>query len=115
MNRSFSLPTLCTLLLLGLLAGCSHGAADDDDAAAPPGQVAVTTVMPMQQTFHDTVEAWGNAIGDPQRARTISLAHGGQVTVVNVAAGQTVKRGQPLLLVTPDPAARRGRLGLARN
>jgi RND family efflux transporter MFP subunit len=100
------LPKLCALLLLGLLAGCGHGAADDEDAAAPPGQVAVTAVMPKQQTFHDTVDAWGSATGDPQHARTISLAHGGQVIAVNVAAGQTVKRGQPLLTVTPDPAAR---------
>jgi RND family efflux transporter MFP subunit len=106
MNRSTLLPNLCALLLAGLLAGCSHGAADDEDAAAPPGQVAVTTVTPVQQTFHDTVEAWGSATGDPQHARTISLAHGGQVITVSVAAGQTVKRGQPLLTVTPDPAAR---------
>jgi RND family efflux transporter MFP subunit len=106
MNRSTLLPNLCALLLAGLLAGCSHGAADDEDAAAPPGQVAVTTVTPVQQTFHDTVEAWGSATGDPQHARTISLAHGGQVIAVSVAAGQTVKRGQPLLTVTPDPAAR---------
>ena len=45
MNRSIPLPKLCALLLVGVLAGCSHGAADDDDAAAPPGQVAVTTVL----------------------------------------------------------------------
>jgi len=106
MNRSTLLPNLCALLLVGLLAGCSHGAADDEDAAAPPGQVAVTTATPVQQTFHDTVEAWGSATGDPQHARSISLAHGGQVIAMNVAAGQTVKRGQPLLTVTPDPAAR---------
>ncbi|OOG59312.1 efflux RND transporter periplasmic adaptor subunit [Rhodanobacter sp. C03] len=106
MNRTVPLPNLCALLLVGLLAGCSHGAASDDDAAAPAGQVAVTTATPVQQTFHDTVEAWGSATGDPQHARTISLAHGGQVIAVNVAAGQTVRRGQPLLTVTPDPAAR---------
>ena len=106
MNRFSHVSNLCALLLLGLLAGCSHGAADDDDAAAPPGQVAVTTATPVQQTFHDTVEAWGSAIGDPQHARTISLAHGGQVVAVNVAAGQTVTRGQLLLRVAPDPAAR---------
>lgn len=106
MSRSFPFPKLCVLCLLGLLAGCSHGAADDDDAAAPPGQVAVTTAMPVQQAFHDTVEAWGNAINDPQHTRMISLAHGGQVAALNVAAGQTVRRGQSLLAVTPDPAAR---------
>lgn len=106
MNRPTLLPNLCALLLATLLAGCSHGAADDEDAAAPPGQVAVTTATPVRQTFHDTVEAWGSATGDPQHARSISLAHGGQVIAVKVAAGQTVKRGQPLLTVAPDPAAR---------
>jgi RND family efflux transporter MFP subunit len=106
MNRSALLPNLSALLLIALLAGCGHGAADDEDAAAPPGEVAVTTVTPVQQTFHDTVEAWGSATGDPQHARAISLAHGGQVLAMSVAAGQTVKRGQPLLTVAPDPAAR---------
>ena len=99
------LPGLLALLLCGLLAACSHAAPDDDEAATPAGQVAVTTAAARQQTFHDTVEAWGSATGDPQRARSISLAHGGQVTALRVAAGQTVKHGQPLLTITPDPAA----------
>jgi RND family efflux transporter MFP subunit len=109
MSHPFSLPRVCALLLLGVLAGCGHtapDAEDAEDAAAPAGTVAVTTAMPRQQTFHDTVEAWGSAVGDPRRARAISLAHAGQVMAVNVAAGQTVKRGQPLLTITPDAAAR---------
>ena len=101
MNRSLLLPLLCLLL-----AACSHGAADDEEAAATKGQVAVTTATPVQQTFHDTVEAWGSAAGDPQHARAISLAHGGQVVTLSVAAGQSVRRGQPLLTIAPDPAAR---------
>lgn len=106
MNRSVCLPHLCALLLIALLAGCSQGAPDEADAAAPPGKIAVTTMKPAQQTFHDTVEAWGNAVGDPHHARAISLAHGGQIVAVRVAAGQTVTRGQPLLTITPDPATR---------
>lgn len=102
MNRSLLLPLLCLLL-----AACSHGAADDEEeAAAMQGQVAVTTATPVQQTFHDMVEAWGVAVGDPQHARAISLAHGGQVVALHVAAGQSVRRGQPLLTIAPDPAAR---------
>lgn len=104
MMRFLILTGLCALLWCGLLAGCSR-ATPDDEAAAPAGQVAVTTAPAVQQTFHDTVEAWGSAAGDPRHARSISLAHGGQVTALQVAAGQTVKRGQPLLTITPDPAA----------
>jgi RND family efflux transporter MFP subunit len=109
MNRRVFLPScLCVLLLSGLLLGCGHGAPDDDDEATADaaGQVAVTTAAPVQQTFHDSIEAWGIAAGDPQHARAISLAHGGQVTALRVSAGQTVKRGQPLLTITPEPAAR---------
>jgi len=106
MNRRYPLPCLCTLLLIGLLAGCSHGASDDDETAAPAGQVAVTTATPVLRTFHDTIHAWGSAMGDPHRARTIGLAHAGQVVALQIAAGQTVKRGQPLLTVAPDPLAR---------
>lgn len=105
MNRSLIPPALCALLLSGLLLGCGKAAPDEDEAATPAGQVDVTTAAPAKQTFHDNIEAWGSAAGDPQHARSISLGHGGQVTALQVAAGQTVKRGQPLLTITPDPTA----------
>lgn len=101
MNRSSLLPLLCLWLV-----ACSHGAAGDEEAAVVKSQVAVTTAMPLQQTFHDTVEAWGSAAADPQQARAISLGHGGQVMALAVAAGQRVQRGQPLLTIAPDPAVR---------
>jgi RND family efflux transporter MFP subunit len=62
--------------------------------------------LPVSQSFHDTIQAWGTAIGDPHRASVISLGHGGQVIGLDVAAGQAVKRGQSLLRIAPDPAAR---------
>ncbi|WEN16524.1 efflux RND transporter periplasmic adaptor subunit [Rhodanobacter sp. AS-Z3] len=103
MNRS-DLPRAAWVLVLScLLFGCHQP--DEDEAAVPAGQVAVTTASVRQQLFHDTVEAWGSAVGDPQHARSISLAHAGQVTALEVTAGQTVTRGQPLLTITPDPAA----------
>lgn len=105
MMRPLIPTSLSALLLCGLLAACSHATSDADEAAAPAGQVAVTTATAVRQTFHDTIEAWGSAAGDPQHARSISLGHGGQVTALQVAAGQPVKRGQPLLTITPDPAA----------
>jgi RND family efflux transporter MFP subunit len=101
MKRFLLLPMLCLLV-----AACGHGAADDEEAAVAKGQVAVTVAKPIQRVFHDTVAAWGSAAGDPQRARAISLAHGGLVAALDVAAGQTVRQGQPLLTITPDPAAR---------
>lgn len=97
---------LAVLLTVGLFAACRGAQAPDEERAAAHGKVAVTTVMPLQQTFHDTVEAWGSAVGDPHRARAISLAHGGQVVALKVAAGQTVKSGQALLVIAPEPAAR---------
>ncbi|MEO7065926.1 MAG: efflux RND transporter periplasmic adaptor subunit [Rhodanobacter sp.] len=101
MMRSIILPSLCTAALCGLLVACSPA----DKATAAAGQIAVSTTAAVQQTFHTTIEAWGSAVGDPQHARSISLAHGGQITALQVAAGQTVKRGQPLLTITPDPGA----------
>lgn len=107
MTRLRFLSTCAAALAFGLLAGChgSGGDADDDNAAAPADQsVAVTTVAPRQQTFHDTVQAWGSA--DPLYPITVNLAHAGQVIDLNVAPGQALKRGERMLTVRPDPAAR---------
>ncbi|RDS86867.1 efflux RND transporter periplasmic adaptor subunit [Dyella psychrodurans] len=92
--------------MLALLAGCGGGAADDGADADVSGQVLVTTTVPVSRTFNDTIQAWGNAAGDPHRATNISLGHGGLVTALDAAAGQSVHRGQALLHVAPDPAAR---------
>lgn len=105
MNRSLVTRAI-SMALLALLAGCSDGAADDDGKPDVNGQVLIGTVLPVSQTFHDTVQAWGAAVGDPHRASVISLGHGGQVTAADVVAGQVVKRGQVLLRIAPDPAAR---------
>ncbi|OZB59619.1 MAG: efflux transporter periplasmic adaptor subunit [Lysobacterales bacterium 14-68-21] len=97
------------LLLAALLGACnaSPGGDDDDDAApSVKGVVAVQTVTPVRAAFHATVEAWGRAVADPARSRTLSLGHGGQVEALDVAPGQRVKRGQALLAIAPDPAAR---------
>lgn len=96
------------LLLTALLAACGGGSGGDDDDSAPSekGVVAVQTVAPTRATFHATVEAWGRAVADPARRRTLSLGHGGQVETLAVAPGQHVKRGQTLLTIAPDPAAR---------
>ena len=97
--------TLVALALLGLLAGCGGGSGTPE-ATDNSNTVTVTTVMPHKQTFHDTIEAIGTAMGDPHRARALSLAYGGQIVDVTVIAGQSVKRGQPLLTISADPATR---------
>jgi RND family efflux transporter MFP subunit len=106
MKPTRPIPLLGALLALGLLAGCHGGEqADDDDAAAPADQAAViTTVAPRQQTFHDTVQAWGSA--DPLYPIAINLPHAGQVVDLAVSPGQAVKRGERMLTVEPDPATR---------
>jgi len=82
MNRSFPMPVVYALLLSGLLAACS-AAPDAGSTASSDSEIMVTTAMPVQRIFHDTVEAFGSAMGDPHSARTISLAHGGQIVAVN--------------------------------
>jgi RND family efflux transporter MFP subunit len=106
MNRL--LLTRATLVaLLALLAGCGGGgASNDDDKPDVAGQVLISTTMPVSQTFHDTIQAWGAVAGDPHCVSVISLGHGGQVIGAEVVAGQVVKRGQVLLRIAPDPAAR---------
>ncbi|WP_188796258.1 efflux RND transporter periplasmic adaptor subunit [Dyella nitratireducens] len=107
MNRLVLTRAALAAVMLAALAGCGKGgAADDDEAPEVKGTVLVTTVSPASQTFHDTIQAWGTAVGDPHRASTISLGHGGQVIGLLVAGGQSVQRGQALLRVAPDPVAR---------
>lgn len=108
MNRLVLTRAALAALMLAALAGCGKGGAagDDDEAPEVKGTVLVTTASPVSQTFHDTIQAWGTAVGDPHRASTISLGHGGQVIGLLVAGGQSVQHGQALLRVAPDPVAR---------
>lgn len=106
MNQHFPLPALGALLLTSLLAGCG-GAPAGNPAPDANAAVMVTTIKPVQKTFYNTVLAWGSAVGDPDQARAISLAHGGEIIGVRVSPGQTVKRGQALLVMAPDPSARK--------
>lgn len=107
MIRSIFTHAALAALMLAALSGCGKSDnADDDGAPEAKGSVLVTTAAPASQTFHDTIQAWGSAASDPHRATTISLGHGGQVIRLAVAAGQPVQRGQALLHIAPDPAAR---------
>lgn len=101
MNRL--LPKLALPLLAGLLAACGQGASNTDEAAP---SVAVTTAKPIQRSFDDTVAAFGSVQADPRHARTLNLAHGGQVVALHVVDGQSVHAGEILLKVATDPATR---------
>lgn len=106
MNRQTYLRAAPILLAVCALSGCGGSSSSDTGTSGPPSQVVVSTITPRQTNFKDTVEALGSAIGDPHHAQAVSVAHAGQVTAVNVSAGETVKQGQPLLTITADPSVR---------
>lgn len=93
---------LFLLWLPAALCACSSQSTPPHDSG-----VAVGTVMPVRQTFHDHVEAWGTLAAAPHTTRSMTLPYGAQIVSVNVIEGQAVKRGDDLLTVRPDPAARR--------
>ena len=66
----------------------------------------IAEIRDVSQKPDYTIEAIGTVVGDPNRARTLSLAHGGQAVSVVASAGQRVQRGETLLTISPDPTAR---------
>lgn len=88
--------------LIVLLAACSSGKPNDE--AQPP--VDVSTAMPMRQTFHARVAAFGQLAADSRNALSLSLPQAGEVTATEALAGQRVKRGDALLKLETDPATR---------
>jgi RND family efflux transporter MFP subunit len=96
--RSFAF--ICGLILL--LSACSSGKPGDE--AQPP--VDVSTAMPLRQTFHAQVAAFGQLAADSRNALSLSLPQAGEVTATETLAGQRVKRGDALLKLATDPATR---------
>jgi len=72
---------------------------------APQPSVLVTTAMPQEGSLPRTLTAYGVVQAAPGSSQTLSLLRAGQVTRVMVALGQSVRQGQPLLVVSADPAA----------
>lgn len=85
--------------ILALLITCLAGPAFAD------GSVAVQVVAPRRGTAPTVVVAYGQAVPAPQSIRSLSLAQPGQIDAVMVTAGQSVKRGQPMLRVVTAPAS----------
>ncbi len=67
--------------------------------------VLVTTALPQEGSLPHTLTAYGVIQAAPGSSETLSLLRAGQVTRVMVAVGQSVRQGQPLLVVSADPAA----------
>ena len=87
------------LALLAVLPGLALA------QGTPPPSVLVTTEMPRQGSLPRTVAAYGVVQAAPGSSETLSLLRAGQVTQVTAMAGQRVQKGQPLMVVTADPAA----------
>lgn len=84
------------------LAACSSGRVTD---ATQPA-TAVDSVMPVRQTFHTQVAAFGQLAADGRNALSLSLPQAGEVVANEVIAGRRVQRGDALLKLATDPATR---------
>lgn len=85
-----------------LLAILPTGALAQSDM---PQSVLVTTEAPRQGRLARTLTAYGSVQAAPGSSETLSLLRAGQVIRVMVAPAQKVQQGQPLLVVSADPAA----------
>lgn len=96
-----------TALLLAALAALSLvGCSSQSDQSTAQPALAVNTVMPVKQTFHTKVTAFGQLAADSRQALSLSLPQAGKVIATEVVAGQSVTRGEPLLKLKTSPADR---------
>jgi len=93
----------CATTALLTLAACSGAGGNAGDAQPA---VEVSTAMPLRQTFHAQVAAFGQLAADSRNALSLSLPQAGEVTATEAIAGQRVKRGAALLKLATDPATR---------
>jgi RND family efflux transporter MFP subunit len=70
--------------------------------------VQVTTVPLRQQELRDTLSTFGTVANSEETMIDISFPHSGQVTALDVRAGQKVRAGEPLATITADPATLQG-------
>lgn len=92
----------CICGLLAALTACSAGG----NHSKPQPPISVATAMPVRQTFHARVAAYGQLVADSRAALSLSLPQAGLIIAPEVIAGQRVKRGAPLLKLETDPATR---------
>jgi RND family efflux transporter MFP subunit len=76
------------------------GAVAADDAPS----VAVETVPLRQREVREITPAYGVVATSEDATIDISFPHAGQITTLDVRAGQKVRSGEPLVTITADPA-----------
>lgn len=95
------------LLAIGMATACSTHGDTDQSAISTRDSVRVTTAMPRQGHFANTIDAFGTIVPDPRRTFDPDLPHAGRVNAIQVGTGQAVHAGDTLLLVATDPTAQR--------
>lgn len=89
------------LFLLPMLAWAQGGSQTNGQQPS----VLVDTETPHKGSLPRTIVAYGAVQASPAGgSETMSLLRGGQVTEVLISAGQTVRKGQALLVVRADPS-----------
>lgn len=107
MKSSFTLTAVVTLALL--TAGCGGHEAELANAEFKPVRVSLGNVEVL--TKGDTIEVRG--LVQPARQSFVSSRVMGPVVVINVRAGDTVRRGTALLQI--EPATAQGQLSQAQG
>lgn len=91
------------VLLALALAGCSRGSAPAPPPASPTAQVRVERAA--VRTMRSTLEAYGTVDYAAERQWTVDTLANVAVEQVFVAAGQSVRAGDPLMRVRPTANA----------
>jgi len=95
---------LIRTMLLGLIPMAAL--AQPGPAGTPQPSVLIQTQAPHQGSLPRVLTAYGSVQPSPDGgSEALSFLRAGQVTRVTVVQGQLVHRGQPLLMVSADPAA----------
>ncbi len=85
------------------------GARADNDAptAEPQAEIsaAVRVAALQRQTVSATVRAYGVVTNDPRQIQTVSVPRAGQIAEIDIAVGQRISKGEPLLVFATSPEA----------
>jgi len=99
---AFPLKVVCLLIFVGLMVGCSGGAAKEKEAMAATSRAIPVAVSPA--ALKD-MPVYLTGLGSVTAFNTVSVRSrvDGQLIQVNVKEGQDVKKGQLLAQIDPRP------------